>query len=357
MTEEVADPLFREAVGAIDAGDVAALERLLAVHPRLVRDRIDGGGEGYFRDPYLLWFVAENPVRNGTLPANIAEVTRTILRAAKSESPETFQEQIDYALGLVCSGRVPRESGVQGPLIDVLADSGARPDGALLPALAHREIAAVERLLSRGAALTLPAAVGTGRTTDVARLGRTASAEDRQIALAAAALYGDAAALGDLIALGVDLNAYSPAGFHPHATALHHAVDSGSLDAVKTLVESGADLAAKDRLYQGTPLDWADSPPPHGDRRVPSRTERCLEVALLEHGPVMRDVAAGDVGQRPDGEGVPARGTASHPRLLRQIPEEAQGGPADPFEVLHVIGPRNPVGIGRGGRDVLVEAR
>ncbi|MBC8647567.1 MAG: ankyrin repeat domain-containing protein, partial [Thermoanaerobaculia bacterium] len=93
---------------------------------------------------------------------------------------------------------------------------------------------------------------------DIERLGRTASAEERQVALAAAALYGDAGTLGDLIAFGVDLNAYSPTGFHPHATALHHAVDSGSLDAARTLVESGADLDAKDRLYQGTPLDWAD---------------------------------------------------------------------------------------------------
>ena len=258
MTEAIADPLFREAVGALDTGDVAELERLLAAHPRLVRDRLEYG-EGYFRNPYLLWFIAENPVRNGKLPANIAEVTHTILRAAKSgASAETYQEQIDYALALVCSGRVPRESGFQRELLDLLADAGARPDGALLTALAHREIAAAERLLERGAALTLPAAVCTRRRADIERLGRTASAEDRQMALAAAALYGEAGALGDLIALGVDLNAYSPIGFHPHATALHHAVDSGSLDAVRALVESGADLDAKDRLHEGTALDWAD---------------------------------------------------------------------------------------------------
>ena len=258
MTEAIADPLFREAVGALDTGDVAELERLLAAHPRLVRDRLEYG-EGYFRNPYLLWFIAENPVRNGKLSANIAEVTHTILRAAKSgASAETYQEQIDYALALVCSGRVPRESGFQRELLDLLADAGARPDGALLTALAHREIAAAERLLERGAALTLPAAVCTRRRADIERLGRTASAEDRQMALAAAALYGEAGALGDLIALGVDLNAYSPIGFHPHATALHHAVDSGSLDAVRALVESGADLDAKDRLHEGTALDWAD---------------------------------------------------------------------------------------------------
>ncbi|HKV08430.1 MAG TPA: ankyrin repeat domain-containing protein, partial [Thermoanaerobaculia bacterium] len=41
-------------------------------------------------------------------------------------------------------------------------------------------------------------------------------------------------------------------------TALHHAVSSGSLDAVKVLVEAGAELGTKDRAWNGTPLDWAE---------------------------------------------------------------------------------------------------
>jgi hypothetical protein len=254
---EILDPQFREAVSAIDAGDVSALERLLAAHPRLVRERIDGG-EGYFRRPYLLWFVAENPVRNGTLPGNIAQVTRAILQAADGQRVDSLREQIDYALELVCSGRVARECGVQHELIDVLGDAGADPDGALIPALAHRELAAAERLLERGARLTLLAAVCTGRSDDIARLVRTASADQRQAALAGAAFYGQAETLAVLIDLGVDLNAYSPPGFHPHATALHHAVDAGSLGAVRALVDAGAELGRRDRIYQGTPLDWAE---------------------------------------------------------------------------------------------------
>src|SRR5438445_2855547 len=102
---EILDPLFRGAVSAIDAGDLSALEDLLAKHPKLVRDRIDCGA-GYFRQPYLLWFVAENPIRNGKLPRNIAQVTRAILQAAERERVDSLREQLDYALGLVCSGRV-----------------------------------------------------------------------------------------------------------------------------------------------------------------------------------------------------------------------------------------------------------
>ena len=253
----ILDPLFRDAVAALDRGDVSAVGRLLAAHPRLVRERVDCG-EGYFRHPYLLWFVAENPVRNGTLPGNIAQVTRTIVRAAEREAVDSLREQLDHALALVSSGRVARECGAQRELIDVLVDAGAEPDGALMAALAHRELAAVERLLERGATLTLLAAVCTGRRDDVARLVRGASPGDRQAALAGAALYGRADALAVLIDLGVDLNAYSPPGFHPHGTALHHAVDSGFLDAVKVLVEAGADLGTRDRVHQGTALDWAE---------------------------------------------------------------------------------------------------
>jgi peptide-methionine (S)-S-oxide reductase len=248
---------FRKAVEAVDSGDIDRLNALVAADPGLLRDRAEWG-EGYFRRPYLLWFVAENPIRNGTLPANIAAVTRAVIDAAKRNSVPTLLEQLDYALGLVCSGRVPRECGVQRDLIDTLLAAGARPDGAVLPALAHREVAAVERLLERGAARTLPMAVCTGRPDDVARLVPAASPGDVQVALAAAALYGLPEMLERLIAAGADVHGYAPPGFHPHATPLHHAVDSGSLEVVKRLVAAGAPLDARDRTYSGTPLEWAE---------------------------------------------------------------------------------------------------
>jgi hypothetical protein len=82
---ELLDTLFREAVAAIDAGDVVTLERLLVQHPRLVRDRLESPGawlrsqigealDGFFRHPYLLWFVTEDAVRTGKLSANVAAI-------------------------------------------------------------------------------------------------------------------------------------------------------------------------------------------------------------------------------------------------------------------------------------------
>jgi peptide-methionine (S)-S-oxide reductase len=266
-TPEVRDACFREAVSAIDAGDVDALDHLLAAHPELVRERLDAPGdwlrakvggalERYFRQPYLLWFVAENPVRNDKLPKNIAQVTRLMVQAAQRERVDSLQTQLDYTLELVVTGRVAREWGLQLELIDLLIDAGATPD-ATQEALAYGNLAAAERLLEHGAELTLAAALCLGRTQDVEYLAQAASSEDRQVALAAAALNGTAQALSTLIALGVDLNAYS-SRIHTHATVLHHAVNSGSLDAVKVLVEAGAELGTKDRIHQGTPLDWAE---------------------------------------------------------------------------------------------------
>src|SRR5215475_14303407 len=91
---QVFDALFREAVSAIGAGDMATLERLLAAYPSLarnrltapgswLRDKIGGALDGFFKDPYLLWFVSEDVPVHGRLPKNIAEVTRAILRSAR----------------------------------------------------------------------------------------------------------------------------------------------------------------------------------------------------------------------------------------------------------------------------------
>ena len=234
--------MFAEAVSAIDAGDLGGLRALLT--PELLTARWDNGRDDYFARPYLLWFVAENPIRTGTLPPNIVEITQMLLDAGASGR--------DYALELVVSGKVPRECGVQLELIDVLVDAGADPN-CLDPALAHRENGAAERLLERGARETLVAAVCLQRPYDVA----AATPEERQVALAGAALHGNADALRDLIVAGVDIDAFNPPGWHAHSTALHSAVASRSDAAVAVLLDAGADRTIKDTLFDGTADDWS----------------------------------------------------------------------------------------------------
>jgi peptide-methionine (S)-S-oxide reductase len=75
-----------------------------------------------------------------------------------------------------------------------------------------------------------------------------------------AAFYGKADKITLLIRQGINVNAFpdGSSGFHSHATALHQAIYSGSLETVKLLVEAGARLDLEDRVYQGTPIGWAE---------------------------------------------------------------------------------------------------
>ena len=221
MTSDELDALFREAVSAIDAGDREALEDLLVAHPELVRERLDAPGtwlreqvgdalDGFFRRPWLLWFVAEDPVRNGRLPDNIAAIAGAIVDAARREGVESLPEQLDTALRLVSWSWIARECGVQIPLIDVLADAGAALDGNPDNALVNGNRAAAEHLVGRGARLTLGTALCLERWEDVGRLAPDATDREKQFALVLAALNGKAEALRRILPLGVELAGCRP---------------------------------------------------------------------------------------------------------------------------------------------------
>ena len=145
----IRDPAFRAAVGAIHAGDRAALERLLDAEPRLLRERVrepscyrDSGRDQYFLDPQLLWFVANNPRLVDAMPSNIVEITGALLSRGAAGA--------DYTLGLVMTSAAARERGDQVPLIRTLLAAGAaRTARAVDLALAHRELEACVRSSAR----------------------------------------------------------------------------------------------------------------------------------------------------------------------------------------------------------------
>jgi peptide-methionine (S)-S-oxide reductase len=294
------DNLFCEAVSAIDAGDVATLDRLIAANPQLVRDRLESPGawlrdkvgeslDNFFKRPYLLWFVSEDPARNRELPRNVAEVARTIIKSVKRENVD-LENQLDYALHLAVCSPIGRKSGLQLELIDALLDEGASVErqsqdcgGVPGQALICGNTSAAEHLIERGAEVTLPAAICLERWDDVARLLPTATARDKQVSLALAALNGRAQGLARLVDAGVDLDAYAT-GFYTHATPLHHAVGSGSLDAVKVLVEAGAKLETKDTAWNGTPLGWAEYYPRTHEPDDRTVLYAAIAAYLRDHG-------------------------------------------------------------------------
>ena len=249
--ERIEDATFRRAVNLLDAGDVAGLRELLKQHPALATQRVLFEGGNYFRNPALLEFAAENPVRHGTLPQNIAEVAKTILEAGADESAR------NETLMLVSTGRVPRECRVQVPLIDLLCDHGADPDSAVEATALHGELEAMKALIGRGARVNLAVAAALGDPGEFRRLLPEADRRARHLALAVAAQYGRVEIASLLLDAGEDPNRYNPIGGHSHSTPLHQAVGAGHSELVHLLVERGAKLDLKDILWQATPADWA----------------------------------------------------------------------------------------------------
>ena len=258
MSIKIIDPEFAHAVALIDRGAVAELRAWLEVRPQRLRDVVAlEDASGYFANPRLLWFIAENPVRNDRLPANIADVAQLLIDMARAHQVPTLQEDLDYTLGLVASGRVPRESGVQKVLISLLTKAGANPNLVARASAAHGEVAACHALLAAGAELSLNLAAAIGSSEDVAQLASGADQLALQEALAIAATNGRAELIDPLINAGADPNQFNPEGTHAHSTPLHQAVNAGSLETVKALIACGADPAIRDKAFSGNAMGWA----------------------------------------------------------------------------------------------------
>lgn len=250
--ERIEDPTFRRAVDLLDQGNESDLRVHLRQHPGLARQHVTFEGGNYFQNPTLLEFVAENPIRHGRLPANIVQIAALIIESGAETS------SLNETLGLVCSGRVPREYGVQLPLIHLLCDRGADPNLAINDAIGHGEFEAANALIQRGAQITLPVAAALGRIDDFRRLLPAGSPADRHRALAWASQFGHLEIVRLLLDAGEDPNRYNPVGCHSHSTPLHQAALAGHEQLVRLLVERGAKLDLKDILWQGTPARWAN---------------------------------------------------------------------------------------------------
>jgi hypothetical protein len=249
--ERIEDAEFRRAVELLDAGDVAALREHMKQHPALAHQHVAFEGGNYFRNPTLLEFIAENPVRNGRLPKNIVEIAKVILDAG----PE--QAALNETLMLVATGSVPRECGLQRPLINLLCDYGADPDTAAEVTALHRELDALDALLQRGAHINLPLAAALGNVERFRELLPRSNARDRHLALALASQFNRAEIVRLLLDAGEDPDRYNPVGGHSHSTPLHQAAGGGYDEMVRMLVERGARLDIKDVLWHATPAEWA----------------------------------------------------------------------------------------------------
>jgi hypothetical protein len=129
----------------------------------------------------------------------------------------------------------------------------------------------VERMIAHGIHAT---------PTEYARMGdremlEKLAAADPAVAtldavMMAAVEFGHHALVEWLLARGANANARSQA--QSRHTALHAAAWEGDLKMVELLVRAGAEVAARDEQYNGTPLGWADT------SIEVSNNPRCAEV-------------------------------------------------------------------------------
>jgi Ankyrin repeats (many copies) len=253
----IRDRGFRAAVAAIRRGDVAGLAHLLDAEPRLLRERIvepecyrEAGRPQYFRDPKLFWFIANNPTLMKRMPANIVEVSEVMIARGVDKG------DLDYALELVMTSSPAREQGLQISLVELLLRAGATATTrAIDMTLGHCELAPILALLRMGHRMTAPIAAALGRTDQLAGLLDTAPADEIQNALGMAVINGQTNAAHLALEAGADPNRFLPV--HAHSLPLHQAALDENLELMELLVARGARTDIADKLWNGTPLDWA----------------------------------------------------------------------------------------------------
>jgi Ankyrin repeats (many copies) len=252
--------LFREAVRALDAGDVERLAALLDEHPSLARHWCRTGKwyeSGYFAGATLLQHVAGNPDRGSPLPTNVVEIARLLL------GREVDQRAVQDTAGLVLTSRQASEAGVALPLLDLLVAAGATVDLAdpeLLSApLLNHAPATAEELIRRGAAMDLRHAAALGRVEAVRdMLALDIDREMLEEALAFACVCGRSDTAAVLVRHGARGDVLVTPGGRPPRTALHEAANRGHDDLVRLLVDSGADPSVAEPRWGGTAADWAE---------------------------------------------------------------------------------------------------
>ncbi len=143
---------------------------------------------------------------------------------------------------------------------------------ALDQAALNGEIEMAQTLLSRGAKIRLPAAVGLRRTHDIERLlrrdpdtlrsgGPWPGGRWRHL-IVRASERAPGSVIETLIQAGASVNIQddvktsvdSTSGYTP----LHAAAFRGNLSAATALLKHGADVRAREEKYHGTPAGWAD---------------------------------------------------------------------------------------------------
>jgi hypothetical protein len=250
---------FRNAVAALDAGDLSRLETLVDAHPSLLRYECRVGEwyeDGYFAGATLLMHIAGNPIR-APLPSIILEIARALVErhCARDDAQRT--------IGLLLTSKQASEAGVALPLIDLLTNAGARFDAETAdvlsaPLLNHAPETA-RALVHRGARVQLRHAAALG---ELAAMRRMLAEGVEQTVLDDALIFASIRGQRDAAAMLVERGAkgdvlLTPGGQTPR-TALHEAANRGHAEIAELLIAAGASAAVADARWGGNAAAWAE---------------------------------------------------------------------------------------------------
>ena len=216
---------------------------------------------------YLLAHGAQHTIHTAVALGDL-EVIREIARRSPTDV-DTPMDKTNRRRRPLHLAVLKKQPGALKALLDAGADVHARDASGLTPldqAALDAELEMANTLVAHGARIDLPAAVALERTDDIERLLRESPDALRPgrrwgglIVRAAARSSGPV--VERLIRLGASPNAIDNTATSVDETegysALHAAAFHGNIEAIRVLMQHGANVRLRDSKYCGTPAGWA----------------------------------------------------------------------------------------------------
>lgn len=266
----ISQAIFYQTVDAIITGDETTLKQLLAENPALISARSSAPHKAT-----LLHYIGANGVEDDKqqTPDNILIITKILLEeGAEPDVIASLHGTPTTPLGAIVTSFYPAQAGKQVPLVHLLCEYGANPDGIagddpVSAALYHGFISAAKALVENGAALTnlvtiaafgnpnqLQTILAQPINTQNPHLPQTEGAI-KDLALISATRLANIENVKRLLA--VDFNLHARAAF-TDATPLHIACAMGKVALAQLLIENGADTTLQE-AEGNTPRQLAES--------------------------------------------------------------------------------------------------